>query len=256
MLYRDYLVEPLPLHNGARVLEIGVGDGETVAEVAGWFRAAGVRAGMIALDYDQGRGARLRSNVAAKGVGDMVHFVVGNAHALPLQGRSFDVVLCVNSLAGILLQDHGRTLRALDERRGQVIWPEVSPETVASWTRPLLKQFHDLLRPTGQLVVMDVEGDARDDDHARGVVLYARKNWPPLPSSLLDALLAEVGFVRVLKRTAATLSFADASEAQRWLGVPAGERQVIPPASIGPALTVSPEGACAFSIFLMQAFAA
>src|SRR5262249_33822749 len=105
-------------------------------------------------------------------------------------------------------------------------------------------------------IVMDVDGEPRDEAHARGLLLYQRRKWPPIPGSLVRSLLADVGLSRVLSRTANRLSFEheQTAEARSWLGPPHGEGSVIPPASIGPPPRVSPEGPFAITMTLSQAW--
>ncbi|MCC7073702.1 MAG: methyltransferase domain-containing protein [Deltaproteobacteria bacterium] len=81
------LAEPLA---GARVLDVGTGDGSYAIEAA----ACGARVTAIDIDEDMLAAARRRAQAA----GVRVHLVEGSAHALPFADDSFDLVIAVTVL--------------------------------------------------------------------------------------------------------------------------------------------------------------
>lgn len=78
----------LPARPGARVLDVGCGDGRHIAE------AASRGAYAVGLDYDRSElvGARARTSV------QRVDLVVGDATRLPFRDGAFDAVVCTETL--------------------------------------------------------------------------------------------------------------------------------------------------------------
>jgi len=79
------LLRHAPLR-GARVLEVGCGDGRLTR------RIAGVVGSIVAIDPDEAAIARASRRVPA-GLRGRIHFQVGSGEAMPFPAHSFDAVL-------------------------------------------------------------------------------------------------------------------------------------------------------------------
>ncbi len=78
----------LPARTGARVLDVGCGDGRHIAEAA----HRGVYA--VGLDFDAGELAKARARIGRL----RVDLVVGDAARLPFRDGAFDAVICTETL--------------------------------------------------------------------------------------------------------------------------------------------------------------
>ena len=158
---RRFLQPVLSLRN-ARILDVGTGTGETYRELGNWARDRGAEWRLVALDLSPrilalGDGLRTRS---APGPGkepdlpgpDSLLGCAGNAVALPFPAKTFDAVICLQTLhhlsdaeAKSAIGEMVRVSRNLvvvsDLRRGAVPYWAARGLASAVWRNPLTR--HD-----------------------------------------------------------------------------------------------------------------
>lgn len=94
---RAGLAPVLQGRSGVRVLDVGAGDGTTLARLATWARGRGVEVTAVGVDLHPVSCATARARVGRSGAGpadrESVAVVRGDGLALPFTDSSFDVVL-------------------------------------------------------------------------------------------------------------------------------------------------------------------
>lgn len=133
----------LPLE-GARLLDVGTGSGETCRELGHWARARGATWSMVGLD---------RSGlILGLGDGGRLARCAGDARALPFPDRTFDAVLCLQTLHHFDDADAARVLSEMvrvsrhkvvvsDLRRSLVTYAAVHSLATFVWRNDLTR--HD-----------------------------------------------------------------------------------------------------------------
>ena len=84
-------MELLALSPGAKVLELGCGNGVVLPRLA---KAVGVEGRVVGVDHSLDLMAQARDKVRAEGLGDCVDLQVGDAYALPFADGYFDAAHC------------------------------------------------------------------------------------------------------------------------------------------------------------------
>jgi SAM-dependent methyltransferase len=84
-------MELLALSPGAKVLELGCGNGVFLPRLA---KAVGVEGRVVGVDHSPDLIAQARAKVIAEGLGDGVDLQVGDAYALPFADGHFDAAHC------------------------------------------------------------------------------------------------------------------------------------------------------------------
>ena len=84
-------MELLALSPGAKVLELGCGNGVFLPRLA---KAVGVEGRVVGVDHSLDLMAQARDKVKAEGLGDCVDLQVGDAYALPFAAGYFDAAHC------------------------------------------------------------------------------------------------------------------------------------------------------------------
>jgi SAM-dependent methyltransferase len=148
------------LSPGARVLDVASGRGRTARLLASEF---GVEVTGVELSAQSVEAARAQAEAA--GLAERVHFVEGDAAALPLASTAFDVVFCECALCLFANKAHA----VAEMRRG--------------------------LRPGGFVAISDVTAEAHDLPSAlRGVAGTVACLAEALPRDGYEALLRDAGF--------------------------------------------------------------
>jgi SAM-dependent methyltransferase len=220
-----FLPSPLRLRDGARVLELGVGDGGVTLSIAAHLRALGLRGEAVAVDIDPSREGPLRA------ADPTVRFVCADVWHLPPSLGVFDVVLNLGCISHLLL---GRPVGALDA---------------------LLGRWRHLLAPHGELIVLELDRDAGGDDCARGASLVERHKWPLLSAETLAAAMQAGGFVDVATKRSLLCYAATRACAEDYLGLRhhAHTRKGANPEAAGGPVSAGAEGPHAFGAFVVHA---
>jgi ubiquinone/menaquinone biosynthesis C-methylase UbiE len=109
----------LDLHSDTRLLSVACGTGELELYLAEKYGCA-----VTGIDIGEWAIKRAREKVAARGLGHLARFEIGDGNALRFATEAFDVVLCCGALCAFF--DNG------------------------------LKEFHRVLAPGGRAAIMDV----------------------------------------------------------------------------------------------------
>lgn len=168
------------LGRGERLLDVASGSGD-----AALLAAAELDAEVVGVEYGAEAVRGAEDAAAAAGLGARVRFVQGDAEALPVEDRSFDVVLCECSLC--TFPDKAR---AVEEMRR-------------------------VLRPGGRLAISDVTAEPdRLSAELRGGLATIACVGAALPTSGYEGLLAEAGLgaPRVERRDADAAALAERVE--------------------------------------------
>ena len=84
-------MELLALGQGAKVLELGCGNGVFLPRLA---KAVGAAGSVIGVDHSPDLTAKARAKITAEGLGESVQIHVGDAYALPFPDNCFDAAHC------------------------------------------------------------------------------------------------------------------------------------------------------------------
>lgn len=249
---RRDLPAPLVLRDGMRVLEVGCGNGETAADVATWFREAGLRAEIVAVDNRPECRRQVIDAAAANGVEDTVRFVAADVFALPALGR-FDLLLCVNGLAQLVFEGSTARFPGLEAAAVVEAWRRAPEDMVTRVCDALLGHWRDQLVPQGTIVVLDLNRDLGTEARARGVALYERTKWPMLPVPRLAAALERAGFAAIRVNSIPQVRFPRKEEVHPSLGGGTERPQPHVPAPLWPLPAVGDDGDYEYAIYVLQA---